>query len=111
MKLIDADALRDALGITGTNDSCKGCKYNERYGFACNTDSAPTFEYVCEMIDDAPAIEERKKGKWELLDECSNAGYYCSQCHKKVVKEGWSNTVKKINFCPNCGADMREVSQ
>lgn len=60
MRLIDADALRDALGITGTADSCKGCKYNDRFEFACNTDAAPTFEYVCEMIDDAPTIEERK---------------------------------------------------
>jgi deoxyadenosine/deoxycytidine kinase len=52
-----------------------------------------------------PSVEN--KGEWMLLDECSNSGYYCSRCHKKVVKEGWSETVKKIKFCPNCGADMR----
>ena len=46
---------------------------------------------------------EPKTGHWILLDECSNSGYYCSECHKKVVKEGWSNTVKKIKYCPNCG--------
>lgn len=50
--------------------------------------------------------DEHKKGKWILLDECANSGYYCSECHKKVVKEGWSNTVKKIKYCPNCGAEM-----
>ena len=53
----------------------------------------------------------RPKGIWHLLDECSNAGYYCSNCNKKVVKDGWSDTVKKIKFCPNCGADMREVEE
>lgn len=50
---------------------------------------------------------EQKSGKWILLDECANSGYYCSNCQKKLVKEGWSDTVKKIKFCPNCGADMR----
>ena len=54
---------------------------------------------------DVPSVEN--KGEWMLLEECSNSGYYCSRCHKKVVKEGWSETVKKIKFCPNCGADMR----
>ena len=54
-----------------------------------------------------PVQPEQKKGKWIFLDECSNSGYYCSECNKKVVKEGWSNTVKKIKFCPNCGEDMR----
>ena len=52
------------------------------------------------------ALQERKTGKWIVLDECSNSGYFCSNCHKKLVKEGWSNTVKKIKFCPNCGAEM-----
>lgn len=57
MRLIDADALRDALGITGTKESCKGCQYNKRFNFACNTDSAPSFAYVCEAIDDAPTVD------------------------------------------------------
>jgi len=48
-----------------------------------------------------PSAEpERKKGKWLLID----AGYYdyvkCSQCGETHV---WGR-----NFCPNCGADMRE---
>ncbi len=51
-------------------------------------------------------VVERKKGHWILLDECANSGYYCSVCRKKVVKEGWSNTVKKIKYCPNCGSFM-----
>lgn len=44
--------------------------------------------------------EGQKKGKWLLID----AGYYdyvkCSQCGETLV---WGK-----NFCPNCGADMRE---
>lgn len=54
-----------------------------------------------------PAHLKQKIGRWILFDECANAGYYCSECHKKIVREGWSKTVKKIKFCPNCGAMMR----
>ena len=51
----------------------------------------------------------RPKGKWIVLDECANEGVYCSECHKKVFKLEFSNTMKWRNFkyCPNCGADMR----
>jgi hypothetical protein len=47
-----------------------------------------------------------KVGHWIKIDDCSNSGYYCSECRKRVVKEGWSDTVKIIKYCPNCGAKM-----
>lgn len=49
-----------------------------------------------------------KHGHWFLLDECSNAGVYCSVCHKKVYKEQYANQKLKSKFCPNCGAMMDE---
>lgn len=49
-------------------------------------------------------------GEWNSLTDCSNAGVYCSVCHKKVWKEdyAWCNRKNKIrsNYCPNCGAKM-----
>ncbi len=67
------------------------------------------------LVDDMnalpPVTPQPKTGHWVLLDECSNSGYYCSECQKKVVKEGWSGTVKKIKFCPNCGARMIEPQE
>lgn len=62
-------------------------------------------------IKDALTDNSQKYGKWILLDECANSGYYCSNCQKKLVKEGWSNTVKKIKYCPNCGAKMQESEE
>lgn len=60
-----------------------------------------------DTIKNMPSVQPKPKtGQWVLLDECSNSGYYCSECHKKLVKEGWSGTVKKIKFCPNCGAKL-----
>ena len=46
--------------------------------------------------------------KWQLLDECSNAGVYCSVCHKAVFRENawYKNVHIKSKFCPNCGAKM-----
>lgn len=50
--------------------------------------------------------EGRNVGEWVLLDECVNAGVYCSVCHKKVYKEDYANQKIKSKFCPNCGARM-----
>lgn len=50
MRLIDADALMDALGIAV---ECKDCSRNGTFG--CKEDSA--FVYACESITDAPTID------------------------------------------------------
>lgn len=50
--------------------------------------------------------EVRKHGKWELLDECSNVGVYCSVCGKKVYKTDYANQKVKSKYCPNCGTIM-----
>ena len=70
------------------------------------------YERLCEALDMAiKSLDERKTGRWIVLDECANSGCYCSNCRKKLVKEGWSNTVKKIKFCPNCGAKMERAEE
>ena len=51
---------------------------------------------------------ERKHGHWMLLDECSNAGVYCSVCHKKVYRTDYANQKIKSKYCPNCGSIMDE---
>ena len=54
-----------------------------------------------------------KRGKWEYgEDESGYDGYYCSTCFGHVrwygkVGEQSINFIKKYNYCPNCGADMR----
>ena len=51
------------------------------------------------------ALEERPKGKWELVNplQANDGGaYMCSFC-----KTGSWGFDKTYNFCPNCGADMR----
>ena len=69
----------------------------------CCAEDAEALDMAIKALEQQP-----KTGHWILLDECSNSGYYCSECHKKVIKEGWSKTVKKVKYCPNCGAKMAE---
>ena len=63
-------------------------------------------------VDAVPVVH----GHWFSLTDCSNAGVYCSVCHKKVWKEdyAWCNRKNKLRskFCPNCGAamDLEEVN-
>lgn len=47
-----------------------------------------------------------KHGKWQVLDNCSNEGVYCSVYQKKVYRKSYANQKVKSNFCPNCGAKM-----
>jgi rubrerythrin len=47
-----------------------------------------------------PTIEPRKKGEWKEHKDYPGLAYLCSEC-------GYFTTMR-TNFCPNCGADMRE---
>ena len=57
------------------------------------------------LVDLAPTIEERKKGKWlkgygdHVACGVRPRYRFCSECNEV--------TAFQHNFCPNCGADMR----
>lgn len=65
---------------------------------------APIAIRILSRADYAPV----EHGSWISLTDCSNAGVYCSNCHKKVYKEdyAWCNRKNKLRspYCPNCGA-------
>lgn len=85
-RLIDADELKIDFGFTWD-------------------DIAPTREEMFEIIDRQPTAEpQRIKGKWALQSDDYHEYYECDQC-------GIAVGIDDIrNFCPNCGADMREVT-
>lgn len=69
-----------------------------------------------ERIADLPSVQERKKGKWTEKEVIHNV--------KNIIIEEWQSARCSIcgkyhttpymyffdnyNFCPNCGAEMRE---
>ena len=65
-----------------------------------------SFEAVLNVVKNMEPIEERKIGKWIEVDDAYNRiRGRCSLC-------GWEahmyeDDVVGMDYCPNCGADMR----
>lgn len=63
-------------------------------------------------VINAPSVQpepQRMRGKWHLTDAYPH-WLCCDQCHKKMLPNAeWVELYNiPTNFCPNCGADMRE---
>lgn len=99
MRLIDADAMKERLGMAHECDDCDDPR-------ACRYDSIYTKRDFCLWIDDEPTVEERKTGKWVLDEERSKEHvehiYLCSACHNN---EAWGET-ERTRYCSYCGAEM-----
>lgn len=70
-----------------------------------NPEYADGWNSAIDLINNAPTADvvERKKGKWmsSRPDAPMFGFHYCSICGRK-------RTSPQDNFCPNCGAEMRE---
>lgn len=109
MRLIDADALMQTLGITDMD--CEKCEWGEYNHCIRGGD----FEDACSAIEDAPTIElERKMGRWIFIRPTKEDRPYvaCDQCGQV---EAWDENCgmlcallgeKYAHYCPNCGAYM-----
>ena len=99
-RLIDADKLQKAIPSEEDNITGMGMTYDERKAYNDGIDEQ------WKKIVNAPTIEpERKKGKWIPHEGSKFVGfpymhYECSECRVFEPTE--------TNFCPNCGADMRQ---
>lgn len=102
MRLIDADALAETLGITDM--SCERCAWYDRTKSLCGRGG--DFEDACAAIEDAPTVEERKTGKWNCGDDMFE--YAVCSCCEWDSGEAWEYAKKYFSFCPNCGASMEE---
>lgn len=86
VEYIDREALFQALTD----------KFKARLG----SSHLPTWNDAFDTAKSIPAADvvERKKGKWERLSR----GDVCSECGFNTGRYSIG-----LNFCPNCGADMR----
>lgn len=117
MRLIDADALMEEVGISNI---CEDCKFDAdpfcdlRGGSVCRAiRNAPTIEAtpmqsVTTIWTDGepPVYAPIRHGHWieDLLGDCC---YKCSECG--FVRDAYLLEVE--TYCPNCGAKMDEVSE
>lgn len=69
-------------------------------------------EDILEFIEAQPTadVRENVKGEWRFSSD--HAEGICTRCQYKIYGRPYNNTylIVPYNFCPNCGADMREGS-
>ena len=115
MRLIDADAFKKVL-------SEHEMKHDKRRSFDdYDCGAANAYEHASDLLDDMPTVE-RPHGEWIAVDSYSAFGgseeqwyahgnptayHYCSVCKEQVSLDEFGEEML-TNFCPNCGADMRE---
>ena len=91
MRLIDADAFREAHKMA---EQCKDCKrYNK---WECDEQMYSARD-ICEWLDDAETIDAEpvRHGRWIKKDI-----FYCSKCDMP--------SMRKWPYCERCGAKMDE---
>lgn len=99
-RLIDADRLKEEIVEAGQEST----RYRIGEFWELNRNE------IWKVIDEQPTVEERKKGRWLRYGEDGYPNnedtvfWQCDQC-----LEQYTGRTKRIpNFCPHCGADMRE---
>lgn len=114
MRLIDADDLMRRM--------CGACFFGDRY---C-PDKACLHHEIRDRIKAAPTVKpEQRCGRWiekpPYADETVKGLEFqivCSRCDEQNASINFNDdgeiigkTFYKTKFCPNCGADMREVNE
>ena len=86
-------------------------KLNKKFCAYCplpDCDANCKLHYLLDAVKEAPAVDVRPvvKGKWDRLESWQK--WQCSACGVLMDIDGTPQE-NLLNFCPNCGADMREA--
>ena len=86
-------------------------KIAEKYGLANGSvlgRHTGLADCIARDISELPAadVAEVVHGQWYMLDDCANAGLYCSACGRRVHHEEFAYKKLKSKYCPHCGARM-----
>jgi hypothetical protein len=67
-------------------------------------------QYFEEAFEEIDRTRENIKGEWQIVSiGCDTNGIRCTACKQITVVP--ADRTRKLNFCPECGADMREVKE
>ena len=98
MRLIDADALKEEVNKK---------KVVGRFNTLLLIDNAQTIIWCSQTPEGLPFMDlrERPKGEWVVYGKQGGIPItdVCSNCQYEMK---WYKN--KYNFCPHCGADMRD---
>ena len=103
MILIDADALRQRM----YHEAFEADTDMQRWDSGCWI----RYKLFENCLDSMPAISNavlRPVGKWIAVTN-GRGGHECGVCHD-YAPSFQDGSERLSNFCPNCGADMREES-
>ena len=109
MRAIDADALIERI---------KDFPYGYRGMIKNEIEQMPTLDVVptdfhdkCMKVEiEKRMVLEPKHGRWNTVVHSNNhITYYCPICGS-IFNKGCAD-LGKYNYCPNCGADMREMEE
>jgi hypothetical protein len=85
--------------------TCKDCLHNDVCHFTFPRFELDENEGECGHFKDKSQYAEVKHGEWDdnIIGFCN----VCLECGAIVERTAIKNNSGKLNYCPNCGADMR----
>ena len=100
--------VEDVLDYLDNICVCHGCECWEDHDWGGCYRTTATGKMACDLRDEAVEVLRKvvfranvpSKGKWQITSIKGETWGVCSNCNFKQ-KAG------ELNFCPNCGADMR----
>ena len=72
------------------------------------TDFTPEQEALCQFFVDRHRYVVREKGEWERKRVAFHIGCTACGCYVRSLAALVFLDAGELNFCPNCGADMRK---
>jgi hypothetical protein len=102
MRAIDADRLIDDCQLAQKQADRHGREFANAF-YSGGGEVSTEWWCVEDMIENAPTIEARKKGKW--IDYTEDGYVECPFCHSAT---NCDDNKDELHFCFSCGADMRE---
>lgn len=91
-----------------TKDAIKHLSDKIDYAEQCDDKWVDSVSIKALYIAVRAMAEERKKGKWEYVDDVD---YRCSVCHKYAYGCLGEVLSGQYKYCPYCGAEMEKTDE
>ena len=116
MNIYEKTNVARALLYWAKNNNGNECYYLEDRMYAV-ADGDMVIILTADSYDEAKRkakarhTQERPQGEWKTVEGVDGDEYYeCSNCGEPWVLTAGTPKDNNMNFCPNCGADMRKES-